>query len=429
MKKIVGFIAALVVVAALIAYSVFFPQAQLATGQIGLPATRLLACPVGDPALGTSTVRVADGADFTAGVLNEIPAEPTTALSVDNPAKSIVVRGSATVGGVSTYVETSDPSVDLAAPCAPPITSGTWSAVDLTKQTATLMLTSVDASAAVVDVFLYSQSGPVMAPGLSDITLASGQTQLLSINSLVTSDTPVAVALRASKGRVAAVMRTLGGSESTWQLPQVTSASEVILAGIPAGDGPRVLAVTNTDTLKTANVKMEVLGQNGSFVALGLDSLQILPGRAMSWDITGALGGQASAVRLTSDVPVSASVTLAQGDDSAAVSGQEPLGGAIVMPPIGGTAWFANPTSGPAAVKVSFEDALGASQSVELVVQPTSIASVEFPATGSAVRVESDVSDLRASVVLSDPSVAVLPLVSGGADITVDEPRLDPGMG
>ncbi len=273
MRRLVGFIIGLLVVGLAVADSVFFPAARLDGSPIDLPVSRMLACPVGDPALGTTTVKVADQEDFTAGVLNELPAEPQVTATFENPAKPIVVRGSSTVGGISTYTED---SATVAAPCAPPVTTGTWNNVVVDEGTSSnLVLTNVDDGAAVVDVFLYGQEGPLPVPGLSDITLASGVTQTLSIDQLVDSATPVSVQLRASKGRVSAILRTIGPTGYDWQPPQSSADTDLVVVGIPAGDGNRILSVTNTDPANKATVTVEVLGEGGSFAPLGLDSVEV----------------------------------------------------------------------------------------------------------------------------------------------------------
>ncbi|MDR2895610.1 MAG: DUF5719 family protein, partial [Propionibacteriaceae bacterium] len=235
--------------------------------KIDVPVTRLLVCPVGDPALGKTQVRVTDQEPFVAGVLGEVAGEPSIAVDLENPAKPVVVKGSSSVVGLSTYTES---NLSMTAPCAAPVTSGTWSAVPVDDASAsTLIMTNVDQASGVIDIFLYDQSGQLAVPGLSDIPVAGGQTVTLAIDHLVDSANPVAVVMRASKGRVAAVLRTIGSGGAQWVMPQRTADQDLVISGIPAGSGGRSLVLTNTSQTAPATVEVEVMSTEGSFAPMG----------------------------------------------------------------------------------------------------------------------------------------------------------------
>jgi len=405
--------------------AVLLPLPHPTSRQISLPVSRILACPTGDANLGKTTITVTDQENFTAGELNALASDPTTQTSFEDPDKVVVVRGSASVGGVSSFAQA---DTGMAVPCSSPITTGSWNGV-MTSQGATLVMTNIDATAAVVDVSIYGQTGQLTPPGLRDIPVASGATQALPIDEdLVTSNTPITVQVRASKGRVLALMRIMGSDGDDWQLPQPSTDTDMTIAGIPAGDGLRTLSVTNTDPSTKAEVTVQILGATGPFSPLGLETIEVPPSRVSTVDLTQALGGQASAVHLVSNLPVTATLVVS-GSDVAGISAQPPLSGTIVLPPLSGTLWVANPGTDPATVSLRYEDADGAAQTASASIPPQANASLDFPATGTSVTVSSDSAVLRASLVLTDPGASILPLISGGGDTQVDVPPLAPGLG
>ena len=425
MKHQLALLITAVVVVAGIAAAVAIPAPKPAPQQITLPDSRMVTCPIGDAGMGTTAISVADQQEFTTALVGGTASAPATTASFDNPAQPVIVRGSATVSGVSTYTEDNQ---TMAVPCTPPITSGTWNGIDTKDYSATLFLTDVDASSAVVDVFLYSETGPL--PGMSDITVTSGAPQMLALDQIAPSDTPISVQIRTSRGRVAAQLRLIAsqGSGVDWQLPQISPSTNLVMAGIPAGDGTRTLSVTNTSSTAIANVQFQIFGASGPITPLGQNSVQVMANQTRSIDITQALAGQASAVALTSDQPVTATVT-ADGPDMTGISGQQPLNGGIVMPAIGGTLWVANSGTTETSVTVSQDDGNGSLQTKQLSIPAQATVSESFPSTGAPVFIASDSPDVYASLALTDTTWSILPLSGGSATATVPVPGLDPGLG
>jgi len=426
-KRPLTYVLAFVVLGALIAGSVLWPRpARDPAPPIPLPVSRLLACPAGDPAYGKTAVTVTDQTTFLGGPVNAAPGPPTTSASFDNPAVPIVVRGSASMGGLSTYTEGGHV---LAVPCLPPITAGTWGGVLPGPQATTLILSNVDVSPAMVDVFLYDETGPIAMAGLVDITVAPGGTQMLAIDTLVPQETtPFAVSIRTSRGRVLAVMRTTGAQGYDWSLPQVYADTSLVISGIPAGNGTRTLSLTNADPANSATAVLEVMSPGGAFAPLGLESVTVPPARTLTVDVTSAFGGQAAAIRLTANRPVSATVTVLD-KDIAAVSAQPGLNGTVVFPSVAGTLVMANPGKTAAVVTLRTSDAQGVVQSTDTPVPPGGTATVEVPGGGQWSQVSSPVADVRVALVLPEASAAILPLIGGGASASVPAPRYDPGLG
>ncbi len=80
------------------------------------------------------------------------------------------------------------------------------------------------------------------------------------------------------------------------------------LDGLPAGDQAHTLVVANPSDLE-AVVEVEVSGSSGRFVPTGLDPVSVAPGVVDAVDLSDVVPqGEPVAVRLTSRVPVVASV-------------------------------------------------------------------------------------------------------------------------
>jgi hypothetical protein len=425
MRRVVPLVAAIVALAAVLVTAMLTPVEPVAGSHIPVPVSRLLACPVGDPALGTTTVSVTDQQDFTAGPLGAVPEAPSAAAQFENPASPVVVRGSSTVGGVSLYSENGQ---NMAVPCTAPLTSGVWNGVTTQDEAVTLILTNVDIGPAAVDVLLFDQTGPLPAPGLRDIKVAPGATERVLIHEVAPSVTPISVQFRATRGRVLAGLRTIGATGFEWQLPQASPGTDLVIAAIPPGEGTRTLSVTNPDQTARAVIDLQIIGEGGSFPPLGLDTVEVAPARTATFDLTQALGTEAAAVRLTADHPVTATIQL-RDTDLAAVSAQPALNGAVVLPPVGGTLWVANPAEESAILTLTSDDPNVSMQMQRIPLPGRKLTAVPFPATGTTVRVASDSEAVRTSLVLTEPTISILPIWSGGPVATAQVPGFNPGLG
>ncbi|MDR0488397.1 MAG: DUF5719 family protein [Propionibacteriaceae bacterium] len=421
----VGFIGGIVVILGALVTAILVPIPQPAVRQIALPVSRLLACPVGVVNLGETVVKVTDTEVFRVGLVNALPSEPTTSASVENPAKPVVVRGSATVGGIASYTEVGK---IMMAPCASPITTGTWNGVETQGMDSALIFSNIDSTPAVVDVFIFGQTGPIALPGLRDIPVAAGYEQVLSINQLLSSETPISIQVRASKGRVSAILRSINDQGADWQHPQALADTDLVMVGIPGGSGTRTLSLTNPDSSAQATVTVGIIGEMGPFTPHGLETIEIPPSRSISVDMTQALGGQPSGIHLSSDLPVTASITVADRD-IAGLSSQPALHGEVVLPPIGGILWVANPGLEEATVSLHSMTESGTGLVIETPIPAQSLVPIEFPSTGISVRIATTSDSLRTSLTLTDKAWSILPIYGGGIISSVDVPQLDPGLG
>ncbi|MFD2082066.1 hypothetical protein SAMN05421678_101391 [Actinopolymorpha cephalotaxi] len=228
------------------------------------------------------------------------------------------------------------------APCTRPGTQfwfvGTGSALG---QHGRLYLTNSDEGSAQVDLRLYDEKGPVDADAARGLTVAPGKQTVVELDKLAPTSKRLAVAVVAQRGRVAAALRNDAQNADTamgvdW-IPSGTSpAKQVVVPGIAPGDGERVLSVV-APADSTASVNLSVLGPDGTFRPSGLGDLEVKPGTVAEIPLQEALRKQAGAVRVESDVPVTASVRSVFGSgsnphDVAYSAASTPLSGPAVVP-------------------------------------------------------------------------------------------------
>lgn len=186
--------------------------------------------------------------------------------------------------------------------------------------TSSLVLLNVDPGPAVVDVLVHGEDGPVDSVGTRGVTVPAGGTTTVDLVDVAPQADELAVHVEASRGRVvAAVADRLAtepgaGAGLAW-LPAHDDAARVVrLAPLPARADGRALVVTNPSG-REALVGVQVAGESGTFAPTGLDQLRVPPGSVVTVDLAEAVGEVASAVVLTSPVPVTAAVRSTRGED------------------------------------------------------------------------------------------------------------------
>jgi hypothetical protein len=180
-----------------------------------------------------------------------------------------------------------------------------------------LYLTNPESVPAVVDVTLYGPDGPVDAPSGRGVTLAAGAQHVLKLDALAPDIERFGVHVAVRQGRVAAALRDqqiqgLTPLGADWVPAAQAPARRLVLPGVPAGPGERRLQVVVPGD-SDAIVKVRLIGVDGSFVPSGLDVVEARAGRVSDIDLAPFTGGQAVAVELTSDQPVTAGVLMRVG--------------------------------------------------------------------------------------------------------------------
>ncbi len=178
----------------------------------------------------------------------------------------------------------------------------------------TLVMSNLDPGPAVVDVRVLGPDGEVDTVGTQGITVEPGTTTVVELADIAPQTAEAAVSVSAARGRVvAAVSDTLaprpGADPGREWLSGVDRPSRTLrLDGLPAGDRAHLLVVANPSDLE-AVVEVEVAGSTGTFAPTGLDPVSVAPGAVDEVDLSDVVPqDEPVAVRLTSRVPVVASV-------------------------------------------------------------------------------------------------------------------------
>lgn len=347
-----------------------------------------------------------DGADAITPLGQEraAAAGPTIVDGFEEPA---VISGGAGLGGGD--------SVTAAAarahlPCSPPRSRGTI-VVPSTAST-DLLIVNPDASEAVVDLSLYGVDGEIVALGARGIAVAPYSSRTIALSVLVDVDGPVGVVHRTSRGRASVVARTDGPGV----LEAATSSSagtEHLLAGVPAGATTASLLVTNPGN-ERATVQVEALGAALGYTPEGGADVTLEPHTSTSLDLASSLAGEATGLRITSDVEVAVALSSGLGTDPASASPVLAATELGAFAPAGGTLQLSNPGKQDAQVEIT-NGVIDAEPTTSTVAIPAGVtASVPMGATaprGQTVNVVSD-SVLFGAIVDVVEGATVIPLVS-----------------
>jgi hypothetical protein len=117
--------------------------------------------------------------------------------------------------------------------------------------------------------------------------------------------------------------------------PSAPPATKIFVPAAAPGAGARTLTVANPSDLQ-ATASLTVNGPNGPFKPAGLETLTIPAGAVKTFALEKALHGDPSALTISSDQPVTASlrITDASGKDFASIGSAEALTGPayLVLP-------------------------------------------------------------------------------------------------
>ncbi len=176
-----------------------------------------------------------------------------------------------------------------------------------------LYLMNTESQAADVTVQILTDSGPVLGSTDAGIGVPPHGLVVQSLARLLHGSRVVALNVTASVGQVAAsVLETSSGSEPGAWLPAAqTPATSQVLPGLPGTVDQRQLyiAVPGADN---AQVKITAVTPRGSYEPTGGGGINLPGGSAVSVALP-SLGGIAAAVRISSNVPVTASLAVAGG--------------------------------------------------------------------------------------------------------------------
>lgn len=192
-----------------------------------------------------------------------------------------------------------------------------------------LYLTNVDDRPVTAIVAALSPDGSIeTAEGEDDVLVGPHTTRLVRVGvqaegfgQAAGGAGLIALHVHAATGRIAAAVRVRRGKGADW-LPPTAPGRNVVVPGVPAGNGRRrlLIAVPGRDT---AAVTVQGIAKDGGFAPSGQRVLQAPALAVTPFDL--GLGGRAAALRLVSDKPIVAAVIADEGDDFAVTAATPPL--------------------------------------------------------------------------------------------------------
>jgi len=205
-----------------------------------------------------------------------------------------------------------------------------------------LYLVNTDALAATVNITIMTDSGMVDDAAVSGITVPPDQSVTESLAPAVTGSEVVALNVVAVAGRVAAAVYEGPAGSGTW-LPEASAPStSVIIPGLSAASSAaRLFVAVPGET--NATVRVTALTPQGRFQPFGSTAISASASAASEFSLS-SLGTSASAIELTSDVPITAAVLVSGTGLGAVTSAVAPVSEQGVV--------AGNPTAGGYATSV-----------------------------------------------------------------------------
>jgi hypothetical protein len=180
-----------------------------------------------------------------------------------------------------------------------------------------LFLVNAGSQPADVNVEVSTDAGPLQGSTDTGIAVAPHSMVIQSLATVLHGSRVVALHVRTSVGQVVAAVReaTGAGGGGAWLPAAQTPATRVVLPGLPATAGTRQLFVAVPGT-QDAHLKLTAVTSKGSYQPTGSSGLDI-PGGSAATIVLPSLSGVPAALKLTSNVPVTASAMLSGGSAGA----------------------------------------------------------------------------------------------------------------
>lgn len=189
---------------------------------------------------------------------------------------------------------------------------------------------------ALVDVDVYGPHGAVKAPGLHGIQVSSGGSVRLDLSKDAPALGDLAVHVRADRGLV-----TVSGPETWaagfgtrsargWVADQPSAERRLVLVGLAADPATTTALIANPSSTE-AVVSVAFVGSNGTFAPTHDASVRVPPDTVLPVRLGDAARSRPLAVRLTSQVPITATVRTTRRTDDAYASVGVPIGASSVV--------------------------------------------------------------------------------------------------
>jgi uncharacterized protein DUF5719 len=180
-----------------------------------------------------------------------------------------------------------------------------------------LYLLNAGSQPADVNVEASTDAGPLQGSTDTGITVPPHSMIVQSLATALRGSRVVALHVRTSVGQVVAAVQeaTSTGGSGGWLPAAQSPAGRVVLPGLPATAGTRQVFVTVPGT-RDAHLELTAVTVKGSYQPTGGTGIDIPGGSAVSIDLP-SLSGVPAALKLTSNVPITASAMLTGGPSGA----------------------------------------------------------------------------------------------------------------
>jgi hypothetical protein len=174
-------------------------------------------------------------------------------------------------------------------------------------------LMNTDDQPASAEVDAVTDSGPVLASTDSGIVVPPHGIVGQSLGKLLRGSRVIALHVTASAGRIVAAMRLSkrSGAEGNWLPAAQQPSRHLVIPGLPPTAGTRILYLTVPGS-NAAQVKVTAVTARGSYVPAGGNGIDLAGDSVVAVRMP-SLAGVAAALRITSNVPVTASVQVPGG--------------------------------------------------------------------------------------------------------------------
>lgn len=366
-------------------------------------------CPTLDAGVQTGVATAAEGltqSALTTPATTQAVASGTVFAVAKDPVRLSAPVSTAFWGFVAASAPSGvDQGLSLA-PCRPARTEAWIPGVrSNTNARADLVLINPDAGEAAVNVSVFGSDGPLAVAGARGVVVPARSQKVVPLSAVIDSPGAVTLQVATSSGRVAAFVRqrlfdgvTPLGAD--WIVPGEGPSTTVVLPSVPSGAGARTLIVTNP-TDRTAQVKAEVLGSEGTYDMVGVGQVDIPAQSTKEFPLDKGLNGAAAALRLTASKEIVAAIEARTAGDWATMTGAPGLGSSamatIALPTeIAPTVTLANPTAEVVHVEITVTNAAGA----ELLKR-----AADIPASGSVQVLPGMTGVAHIRVTSGDPAV------------------------
>ena len=176
-----------------------------------------------------------------------------------------------------------------------------------------LYLMNTDNQPADAEADIFTDSGPLLGSTDTGIAVPAHGLVVQSLAKLLHGSRVIAVHVRTSVGRLVAALRETKSTRQAgaWLPASQPPARSLILPGLPSSAGSRDLYVAVPGTAN-AQVKLTAVTAKGSYHPTGGNGID-LPGGSAVMVALPSLGGVAAAIKLTSNVPVAATIRVSGG--------------------------------------------------------------------------------------------------------------------